>query len=277
MTPLIFTVQFATWPETKRYPTSWAQGASSQNNLVGPILDNNRVSFMDRLYNLFTNYHNFTQFGNEAWMVGSAVENADSLESIHDAIHAITGSSGHMTYLDYSAYDPIFWLHHGMIDRCFALFQALNPDTYVEPMQALEQTFTISTNEKIDVNSRESCCLSVCTTLLLTPRNSAGSLPLRCFRNQAHLDQRPRLQNPWLHLSRAGWQRERVHRSSGHQQALRLQREFWCPWQTWSFSIADARQARGHLNGLLFYAWRDCFRWQEKGIPPQHPVTKVCP
>ena len=135
-----------------RYPTSWDEDATSQNNLLGPVLDNNRVSFQDRLYNLFTNYDNFTEFGNEAWM-SPAVSNADSLESIHDAIHSIVGSNGHMTYLDYSAFDPSFWLHHAMIDRCFALWQALYPNSYVEPMKAIEQTFAIQVGQTIDANS----------------------------------------------------------------------------------------------------------------------------
>jgi tyrosinase len=36
-----------------------------------------------------------------------------------------------MTNIGVSAFDPIFWLHHTMIDRLSALFQGLNPDTYV--------------------------------------------------------------------------------------------------------------------------------------------------
>lgn len=128
----------------------------SQDAALGPVFDNNRVSFQDRLYNLFTFYSNFTQFGNEAWMQSSGVSNADSLESIHDAIHGILGSNGHMTYLDYSAFDPSFWLHHAMIDRIFALWQAVYPDSYVEPMAAIEQSFTVKVGDVMDVNSRES-------------------------------------------------------------------------------------------------------------------------
>jgi tyrosinase len=144
--------QFATWGETKRWPNSWELDAYSQNDLIGPVLDNNRISFMDRLYNLFTTSHNFTEFGNEAWM-NPGIQNADSLESLHDAIHSITGSNGHMTYLDYSAYDPIFFLHHAMIDRCLALWQALNTDSWVQPMVAVEQTYNIRLGSVIDENS----------------------------------------------------------------------------------------------------------------------------
>ncbi|KAF2857624.1 Di-copper centre-containing protein [Piedraia hortae CBS 480.64] len=143
---------FSQWTETYRYPTVWGPGASSQNNLVAQTLDNSRSSFQDRLYNLFTNYNNFTKFSTEAWIDADA-SNADSLESLHDAIHGITGNSGHMTYLDYSAFDPIFWLHHANIDRLFAMYQAVYPSTYVEPMAQLEQTFATTQGQVMDVNS----------------------------------------------------------------------------------------------------------------------------
>ncbi|KAK3069943.1 hypothetical protein LTR53_011321 [Teratosphaeriaceae sp. CCFEE 6253] len=143
---------FASWNQTMRFPTNWTSTAVIQNNLVGPILDNNRVSFQDRIYNLLTSYNNFTEFGNEAWM-GPGVSNKDSLESLHDAIHSITGGSGHMTYLDYSAFDPLFWLHHVMLDRIFAIWQAINNDSYVEPMATVDQSFTMPTGEVEDAYS----------------------------------------------------------------------------------------------------------------------------
>ncbi|KAK0283610.1 hypothetical protein LTR35_006069 [Friedmanniomyces endolithicus] len=143
---------FASWNQTMRYPTNWTTAAVVQDNLIGPILDNNRVSFQDRLYNLLTSYDNFTEFGNEAWM-GPGASNKDSLESLHDAIHSITGGSGHMTYLDYSAFDPLFWLHHVMIDRSFALWQAINSGSYVEPMATLDQTYSFATGQVVNADS----------------------------------------------------------------------------------------------------------------------------
>nr|OQO21312.1 hypothetical protein B0A51_09062 [Rachicladosporium sp. CCFEE 5018] len=129
------------------------ESATSQDNLVGPILDYARVSSRDRLYNLFTFYSNFSEFGTESYTFGADVKNADSLESIHDVIHGVTGSGGHMTYLDYSAFDPIFWLHHTMIDRSFALWQALYPDSYVQPTQMIQNSFTIHQGQVVDANT----------------------------------------------------------------------------------------------------------------------------
>lgn len=36
-----------------------------------------------------------------------------SVEQIHDQIHTIVGGDGgHMSYIPWAAFDPIFWLHH---------------------------------------------------------------------------------------------------------------------------------------------------------------------
>lgn len=43
-----------------------------------------------------------------------------------------------------------------MIDRCFALWQVLYPDSYVEPMAAVNPTFTYPKGSVEDVNSRKS-------------------------------------------------------------------------------------------------------------------------
>lgn len=125
------------------------------DNAIGTILDNSRISFRDRLYNLFTFYNNYSEFSTESYTFGTAFRNADSLESIHDVIHGATGSGGHMTYLDYSAYDPIFWLHHMMVDRVFALWQTINPDSFVKPTAAFQDSFTIPQGTILDGNTRK--------------------------------------------------------------------------------------------------------------------------
>lgn len=143
-----------------RYPTAWAQGATSQDQLLGPILDNSRNNRMNRVYNLLAYYTNYTQFSNEAW-IDDNVRNADSLESIHDDIHDAVGQNGHMTYLDYAGFDISFWFHHCMIDRIFAMWQFLYPDSYVEPMLAIAATYTIQVGDLLDIDSRKSSLLTV--------------------------------------------------------------------------------------------------------------------
>jgi tyrosinase len=151
------TTQFTSWQETLRYPEGLFDNATSQNELITPVVDNQRLSIANRLYNLLVYYDNFTQFSNEAWLEDH--ESADSLEALHDIIHGVTGKDGHMTYLDFSSYDGLFWLHHCMIDRIFSIYQYLHPDTYVEPMAAISPTYTIAAGSIQDADSRELCRL----------------------------------------------------------------------------------------------------------------------
>lgn len=141
------------WNQTMRYPTNDGPTAVSRNDLVAEQLDNSASSFRARLYNLFTNYPDYTTFSNEAWIPANNTEGYDSIESIHDQIHGLTGSGGHMTYIDYSSFDPIFFLHHAMIDRCFAMWQVLYPNSYVVAESAEYSTFTTSAGETQDAQT----------------------------------------------------------------------------------------------------------------------------
>jgi tyrosinase len=38
-----------------------------------------------------------------------------------------------MEFPEVAAFDPVFWLHHANVDRLFAMWQALNPDSYITP------------------------------------------------------------------------------------------------------------------------------------------------
>lgn len=145
---------FNVFPTTMRYPSTQDASAVSQNNLVAQQLDNSAASFRSRLFNLFTNYHDYTTFSNEAWIPQTNPNGYDSIESVHDQIHGLTGSGGHMSYIEYSAFDPIFFLHHAMVDRCFAMWQALYPDSYVVPEPATYSTYTNSAGQTQDSSSR---------------------------------------------------------------------------------------------------------------------------
>ncbi|KAI9767433.1 MAG: hypothetical protein M1840_005662 [Geoglossum simile] len=134
---------FSSWGETLRYPD---RNSQSQNNLVDNQLRNSRTTFRDGLYTLFTSYDRFDWFSNKAWIPGNGAR-YNSIESIHDTIHGLTGSGGHMGVVDYSAFDPIFWLHHCMVDRVVAMWQAIWPNSWVETHQALWATFTIAQGE----------------------------------------------------------------------------------------------------------------------------------
>lgn len=58
-----------------------------------------------------------------------------------------------MAELDASAFDPIFWLHHCNVDRLWAIWAALNPNSYVEPGAAGRDSFTAKRGTIEDINT----------------------------------------------------------------------------------------------------------------------------
>ena len=60
------------------------------------------------------------------------------------------GQRGHFQYISYSAFDPIFFLHHAMVDRVVGMWQEIYPDTWVEPVPSDEATFTTARGQMQD-------------------------------------------------------------------------------------------------------------------------------
>lgn len=52
-----------------------------------------------------------------------------------------------MAWIPFSAFDPIFFLHHAMVDRVFALWQVLNPDSWVMPTASALASYTTAQGE----------------------------------------------------------------------------------------------------------------------------------
>src|SRR5690606_35341168 len=48
--------------------------------------------------------------------------------------------------VDYSAFDPVFWLHHTNVDRIFAIWQAIWPNSYVVNQRSVNSTFSTPVN-----------------------------------------------------------------------------------------------------------------------------------
>ncbi|SPQ18279.1 b447e784-f57a-40e5-89a7-874d54feefc1 [Thermothielavioides terrestris] len=143
------------WTRTLRSPSSGGPDAQSNNSQVAMNLDQNRPSIAQRLYTLFSSYDNYTTFSNNAWGA-----QADSIEALHDTIHTLTGgfgssvpNPGHMAFIQWSAFDPIFFLHHCMVDRVLAIWQALHPDAWVTPSPALVKSYTTRQGQIQDANS----------------------------------------------------------------------------------------------------------------------------
>lgn len=91
---------------------------------------------------LFASYSNFAAFSNRVFREDGNDTDFASIEGLHDTMHNVLGSGGHMEFITYSAFDPIFFLHHTNVDRLIAMWQALNPSSWVGPYAAHLASFT---------------------------------------------------------------------------------------------------------------------------------------
>ncbi|PUU78148.1 hypothetical protein B9Z19DRAFT_1108432 [Tuber borchii] len=143
---------FDTWLNTVRYPNTTninPNDKGSPTQVAVKIQEQSSPSqgnfhnLRDRIYALLSrnNYQNFAYFSNDGWNNNGSVDDYDSLESVHNTIHVTIGNGGHMNFPEYAGFDPIFWLHHTNVDRIFALWQVLNPDSYVTNQPAKYSTF----------------------------------------------------------------------------------------------------------------------------------------
>jgi tyrosinase len=86
-----------------------------------------------RLWTALNTVKTFNAYTTDVWTSGT--RDYDSLEGTHNTVHAYVGQT--MGSIQVSAFDPIFWLHHANIDRLFAIWQVMNPDSYLdETLQA---------------------------------------------------------------------------------------------------------------------------------------------
>lgn len=63
-------------------------------------------------YQLIATQPDYAPFSNTAYSDDRGGQ-YNSLENMHNAVHTfVGGDGGHMSDIPYSAFDPIFWLHH---------------------------------------------------------------------------------------------------------------------------------------------------------------------
>ncbi|KAF2205503.1 Di-copper centre-containing protein [Delitschia confertaspora ATCC 74209] len=83
-------------------------------------------------------YEDFEAVGSAARTEGAS----GSLEGIHNKYHMEIGnfgSGGHMSSVPVAAFDPVFWFHHGQIDRWLATWQKIHPQSWFEKGSPLRQ------------------------------------------------------------------------------------------------------------------------------------------
>ena len=129
--------RFGIWGTTLRQPTDTSADAVSQPDVVDQMIqsdDELKTKILDLFPTVLPQPDPWGQFSNHSWTsIHPNQGHLTSLEEIHDRIHGYVGGPGHMGVVPFSAFDPIFWLHHCMIDRVFALWQAVYPNVYVSP------------------------------------------------------------------------------------------------------------------------------------------------
>lgn len=121
--------------------SSYTTYVSSQNRIFPLLFDiaDYELSRRRSTFNSFSRTQ-FNQFSND-------------IENVHDTIHGNLGGNGHMSYVPYSAFDPIFWLHHNNIDRLTAMFQAANPGMVLSPGRGVG-TFARPNPSQDDINTQ---------------------------------------------------------------------------------------------------------------------------
>lgn len=108
------------WRSTKRFPTNNNANAESQDNKIALQLDANNENLRQRTYQMLAMQKDYYNISNNMVHNKDPLHGVvlDSLESVHDTLHnTIGGGSGHMWQLQYSAFDPIFWLLHAYVRR----------------------------------------------------------------------------------------------------------------------------------------------------------------
>ena len=122
-------VALADLPYTVRH---WDSNTNQSNQTAASAeLLANAGQIISNTYSLFTEVTDYTSFSCVA--PGGLTNTGNNIEIVHGNIHNLVGGYGHMLWPELSAFDPVFWLHHANVDRLFAMWQVLNPESYILP------------------------------------------------------------------------------------------------------------------------------------------------
>ncbi|KAM7216111.1 Common central domain of tyrosinase domain containing protein [Rhypophila decipiens] len=148
-----FDESFSRWNYTIRYPNS-AEFGVSHDEVISGILSNEMASLRSNVGLLLMSYKDFDAFTYSQWDSETDPGRYGSLEDVHNRIHDVTGGRGHMSYLSVSAFDPLFWMHHINVDRLWAIWQDLQPNSFMSPKPApYPSTFSTNWKQTEDRNS----------------------------------------------------------------------------------------------------------------------------
>jgi tyrosinase len=101
------------------------------------------------LWTALTSQKTYNGFATQSLL--SVEDNPNSLEGVHGNLHVLIG--GDFGNVPTSSFDPVFMVHHCMVERIFGLWQAANPTVWVEPWVQVGNTFTFATGSVQDASS----------------------------------------------------------------------------------------------------------------------------
>ncbi|ETI25886.1 hypothetical protein G647_02663 [Cladophialophora carrionii CBS 160.54] len=110
----------------------WNQTSKSSNQSAATAaLLANAPAIQSLVYQMFTTVTDYTAMS--CTWPGGQMGTGNNIETIHNSVHNSIGGYGHMQFPEVAGFDPVFYLHHANVDRLFAMWQALYPDSYMEP------------------------------------------------------------------------------------------------------------------------------------------------
>ncbi|KAL6244485.1 hypothetical protein RBB50_008727 [Rhinocladiella similis] len=111
----------------------WYDTATQQSNqnAATATLRAQAPGILSLTYQLFTTISDYTLFSCNN--PGGKPGILNNIEAIHNNIHNSIGGFGHMNFPETAGFDPVFFLHHANVDRLVAMWQILNPNSYIVP------------------------------------------------------------------------------------------------------------------------------------------------
>ncbi|KAH7357380.1 hypothetical protein BKA66DRAFT_515471 [Pyrenochaeta sp. MPI-SDFR-AT-0127] len=126
LVPGDFDDKWASMNSTIRWPLNSEPDAPSRQEMFASSYESQKRNLFNEVSRIF----GLSTFG----------KFATRIEEPHGWIHGVvgggwdaaTGGKGHFWPLQYSAFEPLFMLHHTNVDRLFAIYQAAHPDRRME-------------------------------------------------------------------------------------------------------------------------------------------------
>jgi tyrosinase len=135
-------IPLSKFPKTVRRP----KNGNSDPAAVNSLLVSQAPGVAQQLYTVFSRA---TAYNNMATQSSAG----PSFEGPHGWLHVTVGGDGHMTDVGYAGFDPIFWLHHTNVDRLGVMWQAIYPNSYLQPAKEGGGSWTLVPGQTLNVNT----------------------------------------------------------------------------------------------------------------------------